>query len=72
MRMSRSARLLSNAISAELRQKISGSWRTSSGASHFLALRAYISTAHKQGRHTIDVLTRLAAKDPLIPQAAGP
>ena len=56
----------------KLQQKISGSWRTSAGANHFLALRAYLSTAHKQGRHTIDVLTRLAASDPWIPQAAGP
>jgi len=56
----------------KLQQKISGSWRTSTGASHFLALRAYLSTAHKQGRHTIDVLTHLAAADPWIPQAAGP
>ncbi len=56
----------------KLQQKISGSWRTSTGASHFLALRAYLSTAHKQGRHTIDVLTRLATADPWIPQAAGP
>lgn len=56
----------------KLQQKISGSWRTSTGASHFLALRAYLSTAHKQGRHTIDVLTRLATADPWIPQAADP
>jgi transposase len=56
----------------KLQQKISGSWRTSSGAEHFLALRAYLSTAHKQGRHTIDILTRLATADPWIPQAAGP
>jgi transposase len=56
----------------KLQQKISGSWRTNTGANHFLALRAYLSTAKKQGRHTIDVLTRLAAADPWIPQAAGP
>lgn len=56
----------------KLQQKISGCWRTSSGADHFLALRAYLSTARKQGRHTIDVLTRLANADPWIPQAAGP
>jgi transposase len=56
----------------KLQQKISGSWRTSAGASNFLALRAYLSTAHKQGRNPIDVLTRLAAAEPWIPQAAGP
>jgi len=56
----------------KLQQKISGCWRTNSGADHFLALRAYLSTARKQGHHTIDVLTRLATGDPWIPQAAGP
>lgn len=56
----------------KLQQEISGSWRTSAGTNHFLALRAYLSTAHKQGRHTIDILTRLATADPWIPQAAGP
>jgi transposase len=56
----------------KLQQKISGCWRTSTGADHFLALRAYLSTARKQGRHTLDVLTRLAARDPWLPQTAGP
>jgi transposase len=56
----------------KLQQKISGCWRTSTGANQFLALRAYLSTARKQGRHTLDVLTRLAAHDPWIPQASGP
>jgi transposase len=56
----------------KLQQKISGCWRTSTGADHFLALRAYLSTARKQGRHALDALTSLAARDPWIPQAADP
>jgi transposase len=56
----------------KLQQKISGCWRTHAGADHFLALRAYLSTARKQGRHILDALTRLAAHDPWIPQAASP
>jgi transposase len=48
----------------KLQQKISGCWRTSTGADHFLALRAYLSTTRKQGRHALDALTRLAAHDP--------
>ena len=56
----------------KLQQKISGCWRTSTGADQFLALRAYLSTARKQGRHALDVLTQLAAHDPWIPQAASP
>ena len=51
----------------KLQQKISGCWRTSAGADHFLALRAYLSTAHKQGRHTIDVLTALGDRRPWLP-----
>lgn len=51
----------------KIQQKISGSWRTTTGAEHFLALRAYISTARKQGHHIIDALTRLAAHDPWLP-----
>lgn len=56
----------------KLQQKISGCWRTPTGADRFLALRAYLSTARKQGRHILDALTRLAAHDPWIPQAASP
>jgi len=56
----------------KLQQKISGCWRTSTGADQFLALRAYLSTATKQGRRLLDVLTSLAAHDPWMPQAASP
>ena len=56
----------------KLQQKISGCWRTSTGADHFLALRAYLSTAAKQGRRVLDALTTLATHDPWIPQAASP
>lgn len=56
----------------KLQQKISGCWRTATGADHFLALRAYLSTTRKQGRDILDALTSLAAHDPWIPQAASP
>jgi transposase len=56
----------------KLQQKISGCWRTSTGAQHFLALRAYLSTARKQGQPLLHALTQLAAHDPWLPQAAGP
>ena len=48
----------------KLQQKISGCWRTSTGADHFLALRAYLGTARKHGRRALDVLTCLATRDP--------
>jgi transposase len=56
----------------KLQQKISGCWRTPTGADRFLALRAYLSTAAKQGRHALDALNSLAHHDPWIPQAASP
>lgn len=56
----------------KLQQKISGCWRTSTGADHFLALRAYLSTARKQRQRILDALTHLAAHDPWMPQAASP
>lgn len=56
----------------KLQQKISGCWRTSTGADQFLAIRAYLSTSRKQGQHLLEALTRLATRDPWIPQAAGP
>ena len=51
----------------KLQQKISGCWRTISGAEQFLALRAYLSTARKNGHPTIDVLTALGNRQPWLP-----
>lgn len=51
----------------KIQQKISGSWRTTTGADRFLAIRAYISTARKQGQTLLDVLTRLADRQPWLP-----
>jgi transposase len=51
----------------KLQQKISGSWRTITGAEQFLALRAYLSTARKNGQPTIDVLTALSDRQPWLP-----
>jgi hypothetical protein len=53
----------------KLQQKISGCWRTTQGAERFLAIRSYLSTARKQGRRPIDVLTALTAGQPSLPAA---
>jgi transposase len=54
----------------KLQQKISGCWRSTTGANRFLAIRAYISTAAKHGHDITHVLSRLAAHDPwMIPTA---
>lgn len=55
----------------KIQQKISGSWRTTDGADRFLALRAYISTARKQGRDVLDALARLADHRPWLPIVAS-
>ena len=51
----------------KIQQKISGSWRTTTGADRFLAIRAYISTARKQDHSLFDALTRLADHQPWLP-----
>ena len=56
----------------KLQQKISGCWRTITGAEHFLALRSYLSTAGKQHQPIPRALTALAARDPWLPAAAIP
>lgn len=56
----------------KLQQKISGCWRTLTGAEQFLAIRAYLSTATKQHQPIARALAALAAGDPWIPLAAGP
>lgn len=56
----------------KLQQKISGCWRTITGAEHFLAIRSYLSTAGKQHRPIVEALTALAAHHPWIPAAASP
>jgi transposase len=56
----------------KLQQKISGSWRTTTGAEGFLALRSYLSTAAKHRRGVLDTITRLVAGQPWLPQTAGP
>ena len=56
----------------KLQQKISGCWRTITGAEQFLAIRSYLSTAGKHHRPIAPTLTALAARDPWIPAAASP
>ncbi|MGH2862054.1 MAG: IS66 family transposase [Solirubrobacteraceae bacterium] len=54
----------------KLQQKISGCWRTQDGATRFLTIRSYLSTARKHGLRPIDVLSRLAAGQPWLPAPA--
>ncbi len=53
----------------KIAQKISGGFRSSEGAEHFLAFRSYLSTAAKQGVNRLDALQRLFNGDPWMPTA---
>lgn len=54
----------------KLQQKISGCWRTFKGASSYLRVRSYISTARKQGQNPLDVLVQLFEGNAWMPTAS--
>lgn len=54
---------------AKLQMKISGCWRTTSGADTFCALRSYVSTARKNGADVMATLTDLITGTPWQPAA---
>ena len=51
----------------KLRQKVSGCLRTLTGAKQFCAIRSYLSTAAKHGRHFFDTLVMLSEGRPWLP-----
>ena len=58
----------------KLHRKISGAFRSIEGAERLAAVRSYISTAKKQGRGDLEVLTMLFEGNPWMPTQlqAGP
>jgi transposase len=54
----------------KLRQKVSGCLRTLTGARQFCAIRSYLSTAAKHGKHYFEVLVMLAEGRPWLPATA--
>ena len=56
----------------KLQQKISGGWRSQTGAESFLAVRSYLSTARKHGQHAMEVLHSLFTDGAWLPATAGP
>jgi transposase len=55
----------------KLKQKVSGTFRTVTGADRFCLIRGYISTARKNGQRAIVALQAALAGNPFIP-ASGP
>ena len=53
----------------KVKQKISGTFRTRTGAETFCAIRSYISTVRKQGVNVIDAIYDAFAGNPFMPPA---
>ncbi len=56
----------------KLQQKISGGWRSETGARSFLAVRSYLSTDTKHNQNGFTVLRELFLGRPWIPVSASP
>jgi len=56
----------------KLQQKVSGCWRTLTGAAAFLAVRSYVATARKHRMNPLAVLRRLFEGAPWLPATTGP
>jgi transposase len=55
----------------KVKQKISGCFRTASGADMFCRIRGYISTMRKQGRHVLSCIHSVFLGSPLMPTLAA-
>jgi transposase len=55
----------------KIKQKVSGAFRTRTGAETFCAIRSYISTVRKHGQNVIDALYSALTGHPFIPYSLG-
>lgn len=51
----------------KLKQKISGTFRSTDGAQMFCRIRGYISTLRKQGVKVLDALRQVFMENPILP-----
>ncbi len=55
----------------KVKQKVSGAFRTRTGAETFCAIRSYISTVRKHGLNVIDAIRAALTGAPFIPYTLG-
>ena len=55
----------------KVQQKISGGFRTATGAAAFARIRGYVSTLRKQGLPVLAALESVFAGSPLMPSLTG-
>src|SRR2546423_8321897 len=55
----------------QVKQKVSGCFRTTTGAHAFCRIRSYISTMKKQGHNVITALQSVFSGTPLVPDVPG-
>lgn len=55
---------------AKVKQKISGTFRSSAGASAFTRIRGYVSTVRKQGKNALDCIKSIFTLHPIDPTSA--
>ena len=55
----------------KVKQKVSGCFRTTTGAQAFCRIRSYISTMKKQGHNVITALKSVFVGAPLEPEVPG-
>lgn len=55
----------------KVKQKVSGTFRTQTGADDFCAIRSYISTVRKQGHNVIEAIYNAFLGQPFMPSVQG-
>ncbi len=55
---------------AKVKQKVSGTFRSYTGANAFTRIRRYVSTVRKRGKNTLDCIESVFTANPIDPTLA--